>query len=48
MNIVHDCKLMQRDIDAVQNLHLDNISKLNVSETTVIAFTLKTISVNYN
>jgi hypothetical protein len=42
---VDDCKLLQHDIDSVQNWCLDNGMKLNLSKTTVISFTRKTNSI---
>jgi hypothetical protein len=45
---VDDCKLLQHDIDSVQNWCLDNGIKLNLRKTTVIYFTRKTGSVYFN
>jgi hypothetical protein len=35
---VNDCKLLQHNIDSVQNWCLDNGMKLNLSKTTIISF----------
>jgi hypothetical protein len=45
---VDDCKLLQHDIDSLQNWCLDNGTKLNLSKTTVISFTRKTNSIYFN
>jgi hypothetical protein len=45
---VDDCKLLQHDIDSVQNRCLDNDMKLNLSKTTIISFTRKTNSIYCN
>jgi hypothetical protein len=39
---VDDCKLLQRDIDSVQNWCLNNGMKLSSSKTTIMYFTRKT------
>jgi hypothetical protein len=44
---VYDCKLLQHDIDSVQNWCLNNGMKLNFSKTT-ISFTRKTNSIYFN
>jgi hypothetical protein len=45
---VDDCKLLQHDIDSVQNWCLDDSMKLNSSKTTIISFTRKTNSIYFN
>jgi hypothetical protein len=45
---VDGCKLVQHDIDSVQNWCLNNGMKLNLSKTTIISFTRKTNNINFN
>jgi hypothetical protein len=45
---VDDCKLLQHDIDSVQNWCLDNSMKLNLGNTTIISFTRKPNSICFN
>jgi hypothetical protein len=45
---VDDCKLLQHNIDSVQNWCLDNGMKLNLSKTTIIYFTRKTDSIYFH
>jgi hypothetical protein len=48
INNVHDCKLLQSDIDSVQNWCFENGMVLNVGKTTIISFKHKTVSINFN
>jgi hypothetical protein len=48
INNVDDCKLLQHDIDSVQNWCLDNGMKLNLGKTTIISFTRKKNNIYFN
>jgi hypothetical protein len=45
---VEDCKLLQHDIDSVQNWCLVNGMKLNLGESTTVSFTRKTNSIYFS
>jgi hypothetical protein len=48
INNVHDCKLLQSDINSVQNWRFENGMTLNVGKTTIISFTRKTVGFHFN
>jgi hypothetical protein len=48
MNYVHDCKLLQSDINSVQNWCFENSITLTVGKTTIISFTRKTVGLHFN
>jgi hypothetical protein len=49
INNVHDCKVLQCDIDCVQNWCIENGMILNVDKTTFfLSFPNKTVSINFN
>jgi hypothetical protein len=48
INNVHDCKLLQSDINSVQNWCFENGMTLNVSKTTIISLTRKTVGFHFN
>jgi hypothetical protein len=48
INNVHDCKLLQSDINSVQNWCFENGITLNVGKTTIISFTRKTVGFHFN
>jgi hypothetical protein len=48
INYVHDCKLLQSDINSVQNWCFGNAMTLNVGKTTIISFTRKTVGLHFN
>jgi hypothetical protein len=45
---VDECKLLQHNIDSVQNKCLNNGMKLNLSKTTIMSLTYKTNSIYFN
>jgi hypothetical protein len=45
---VNDCELLQSDIDSVQSWCFENDIILNVGKTTVISFTRKSVSIDFN
>jgi hypothetical protein len=45
INYVHDCKLLQSNIDSVQNWCLENGLILNVSKSIIISFSRKCIGI---
>jgi hypothetical protein len=48
INYVHDYKLLQSDINSVQNWCFENAMTLNVGKTTIISFTRKTVGLHFN
>jgi hypothetical protein len=48
INNVHDCKLLQSDINSIQNWCFENGMTLNVGKTTIISFTRKTVGFHFN
>jgi hypothetical protein len=50
INNVHDCKLLQSDINSMQNWCFENGMTLNVGKTTstIISFTRKTVGFHFN
>jgi hypothetical protein len=48
LNNVHDCKLLQSDINSVQNWCFENGMTLTVGKTTIISLTRKTVGFHFN
>jgi hypothetical protein len=43
-----DCKLLHSDIGSVQNWYIENCMKISIFKTSIICFTRKIASVNFN
>jgi hypothetical protein len=48
INYVRDCKLLQSDINSMQNWCFENGMTLNVGKTTIISFTRKTVGLHFH